>query len=392
MLKGNWGRVILSILVVQLVAGLIMNLSYAASGIISAVNIAGVMGLDLDIPGAGLLWLLTPLSLVFGLLAILIVPVCDLGRAYIYIRVSRGVSVSPGDGFSKFPMFGRAFALNFMKWLLIMLWGMIPCAGFVFAVIAHYRFSMAFNILCDNPDISAMDALRRSKELTSGRKMDLFVLDLSFLGWALLCGVTLGIGFIFLMPYMGVTKAGFYNLLSGSPEMVKSHAVPPSYPAAGPYLPAEPYAPLPYPAEPYPDPYPPAAPYPAAVPYPAAYDGAFETTRFCTNCGNKLRGGETCGCGGGCDDKTMSLFEPAVSTYGPAPLSNLDATDPVHIAFPPPPPPVTPYTPPPAPERAFEAPGALKSTMRTVDRPLNEKEFADKKAGEKMFSKPGDLD
>ena len=59
-----------------------------------------------------------------------------------------------------------------------------------------------------------MEVLRESKEMMHGNKMDLFLLHLSFIGWALLCVLTLGIGNLWLVPYMNASYASFYRFLS----------------------------------------------------------------------------------------------------------------------------------------------------------------------------------
>ena len=70
-------------------------------------------------------------------------------------------------------------------------------------------------IMLDHPELSAMEAIAASKQLMRGHKFEYFVLELSFLGWALLTGVTLGLLTIWLEPYMQVTKANYYNALTG---------------------------------------------------------------------------------------------------------------------------------------------------------------------------------
>ncbi len=79
-----------------------------------------------------------------------------------------------------------------------------------------YRYSMATYILAENPNMQATEAIERSKALMDGRKGDLFCLDLSFIGWALLAALTAGIGNLWLMPYMTVSRAAFYRSLPRS--------------------------------------------------------------------------------------------------------------------------------------------------------------------------------
>jgi len=72
---------------------------------------------------------------------------------------------------------------------------------------------MAFYIISDNPEIGAMEAIRKSKEMMRGFRWKLFCLNLSFIGWVLLCVLTLGIGFLWLQPYMNASFANFYQNL-----------------------------------------------------------------------------------------------------------------------------------------------------------------------------------
>lgn len=88
-------------------------------------------------------------------------------------------------------------------------------------IIKGYSYSQAFFIYKDiesNPSydesLSALNYITESRLLMKGHKGRLFYIDLSFIGWYLLSGLTLGIGFLFLNPYMNATKAAFYNDLA----------------------------------------------------------------------------------------------------------------------------------------------------------------------------------
>ena len=85
-----------------------------------------------------------------------------------------------------------------------------------FDIVAAYRYSMATYIMAENPGMQATEAIERSKALMDGRKGDLFCLDLSFIGWALLATLTAGIGYLWLTPYMTVSRAAFYRSLPRS--------------------------------------------------------------------------------------------------------------------------------------------------------------------------------
>ena len=89
-------------------------------------------------------------------------------------------------------------------------------------LIMAYAYSMAVYVANDNPELSAMDAIKKSRELMRGHKWDLFVLDLSFIGWILLCCFTCGLGFFFLAPYIEMAHAEFYRELTDKVEDVEA--------------------------------------------------------------------------------------------------------------------------------------------------------------------------
>jgi len=73
---------------------------------------------------------------------------------------------------------------------------------------------MAPYILMDQPEIPATEALEKSKQMTYGHKWEIFVMQLSFIGWGILSSLTFGIlGIFFTGPYMMITMAGYYVVL-----------------------------------------------------------------------------------------------------------------------------------------------------------------------------------
>jgi len=80
-------------------------------------------------------------------------------------------------------------------------------------IIVGTGLAMTFFIMADDANISGVDALKLSWQMMDGHKMDLFCLWLRFFGWFLLCILTCGIGFIWLMPYMTATTLNFYRTL-----------------------------------------------------------------------------------------------------------------------------------------------------------------------------------
>lgn len=109
------------------------------------------------------------------------------------------------DGFS---FVGKVILLNIVIYLFTFFWSLL----FVIpGIIAAYRYRFAVYNLCENPEMGVMDAINMSKAQTVGFKWQLFVLDLSFLGWQILCGLTLGILSIWIQPYRAQTDIGFFQ-------------------------------------------------------------------------------------------------------------------------------------------------------------------------------------
>ena len=77
-------------------------------------------------------------------------------------------------------------------------------------IIKSYEYSIIPYILADDPEISSKDAFKKAKQMMKGNKWRLFKLEFSFIGWFVLCVLTLGIGTFFLIPYLNAANAEFY--------------------------------------------------------------------------------------------------------------------------------------------------------------------------------------
>lgn len=107
----------------------------------------------------------------------------------------------------------KLFGKYFIAGLLIML---ISAVAGVFtlgigAIILAYAYSMVPYLLYDYPELSVREAMKISREMTRGQKWNLFILDLTFIGWIILCIFTLGIGVLFVEPYQQAARAAFYD-------------------------------------------------------------------------------------------------------------------------------------------------------------------------------------
>lgn len=178
-----------------------------------------------------------------GLLAALILSfysmVVALGYYGCNLRTMRGQeSGGYRELFSHFDLAGKIILLQVLKFVFTYLWSLL---FLIPGIVASYRYRLAEYCLIDDPDISALEAIRRSKALMRGRKGDLFVTDFSFFGWLLLQSlavelVSVLIGSItavpvlanlvalavntgcsmFLLAYQNLTYAGFYLFALGN--------------------------------------------------------------------------------------------------------------------------------------------------------------------------------
>lgn len=83
----------------------------------------------------------------------------------------------------------------------------------IYLAIKSLYYSLVFYLLYDNPDMSSLDIVNKSESLMKGNRWNLFYLELTFIGWSILSVFTLGIGILWLYPYVQITKVCFYEKL-----------------------------------------------------------------------------------------------------------------------------------------------------------------------------------
>ncbi len=131
-----------------------------------------------------------------------------LGIAIFTLTLARKQDARLEQIFEGFQNFGTALGAYVLMVIFVFLWMLLLIIPGIIAAIAY---SQVFYILAENNSIGPMDALRKSEEMMYGYKWKYFCLGLRFIGWALLCVLTLGIGFLWLAPYAQVSYAHFYE-------------------------------------------------------------------------------------------------------------------------------------------------------------------------------------
>jgi uncharacterized membrane protein len=172
-LVGNWGLAVGTFLVYMLIAVGIQN-----------------------IPKAG------------PILSLLVSGPMMLGITIFSLSLSRKTGPKMEQMFEGFKRFSTALSAYLLTLLFTILWSLLLIIP---GIIAAMSYSMTFFILADDHTIAPSDAIKKSKKMMYGYKWKFFKLQLRFIGWALLCLLTLGIGFLWLIPYIQISAAKFYD-------------------------------------------------------------------------------------------------------------------------------------------------------------------------------------
>lgn len=144
-----------------------------------------------------------------SLLSIVIGAPLIYGLYVIFLELHReGKPIEVGRLFDGFNDFGRIAGTMILMQIYVALWTLLLVVP---GIVKSYSYAMTPYILKDRPELKHNAAIERSMRMMEGYKMKLFMLDLSFIGWALLAVLTCGIGFFFLQPYMATARAAFYE-------------------------------------------------------------------------------------------------------------------------------------------------------------------------------------
>lgn len=202
-LRGNWKNAILAAFLASLLGGLVVG-----SGFNLNLNLDEEILYELPAAVTQLLAYLAGIGSMLSFVHFIIGGVIRQGYCQYLLKQHDGQNPEVNDLFSQFHRFGDGFCLALLEGLYIALWSLL---FIIPGIIASYRYAMAPFVLQENPDMTASEAIEASKQMMEGHKMELFLLDLSFIGWDLLCVFTLGIGHLWLNPYHNAARAAFFR-------------------------------------------------------------------------------------------------------------------------------------------------------------------------------------
>ena len=175
-LKGNWTPVVLATLI------------YCA--IVGASSFTFLFSIPISI------FLVAPIGMSFVIL---------------YVKFLRGEKENAiSNLFTCFKDYGKFLGTSLLVVVFTFLWTLLLIIP---GIIKSYAYSMTFFIVHDDSAIGSNDAIELSMKMMKGNKMKLFLLDLSFIGWYLLGLLSLGIGYLWIIPYHYTARAAFYENL-----------------------------------------------------------------------------------------------------------------------------------------------------------------------------------
>lgn len=193
-LENKWGNFV----AITFVYGFIIGITQILSGDKDSPAILHLIGLVLFILALPLTW----------------------GFQTLFLGAVRGGEATAKDMFEGYnkELFSRVLTTTLLYYVYVFLWSLLLLIP---GCIKSYSYAMTPYILKDNPEMKNNAAIEESMRMMDGHKLELFLLDLSFIGWAILSLLTCCIGFLWLVPYMNMARVNFYEDLKKASVEVK---------------------------------------------------------------------------------------------------------------------------------------------------------------------------
>ncbi|RFU68561.1 DUF975 family protein [Bacillus sp. V59.32b] len=198
-LKGQWGKaVLLTFLVFFITTVLTLIVEVSLSG-----GFTNWLYQE-EIPIAA--------DLINLLISLALIPL-SIATYWFYLNLSRQENAQIPQVFAIFKKAGTYFKVigtSLLVGIFVILWSLLLIVP---GIIKSISYSQAFFLMKDHPEYSALEAITESKKRMKGYKGKYFLMYLSFIGWGILSMITLGIGLLWLVPYMTTSMAVFYDKL-----------------------------------------------------------------------------------------------------------------------------------------------------------------------------------
>ncbi len=183
-------------------------ISFADQTIIST---SGGISPEIEMLLAGTITFAVIMALLWAAVMLVLGSVVGVGYARFNLDLVDLKQPELGSLFQYFSHWKNAVCAGLLQTVYIFLWSLL----FVIpGIVAGYSYAMTSYILALHPELSASEAITRSKEMMRGNRWRLFCLQFSFIGWSILSALTLGIGELWLRPYRQAAMAAFYREIS----------------------------------------------------------------------------------------------------------------------------------------------------------------------------------
>ena len=223
-LRGRWGIAVIAGLLASLLGaigsgGPELNIELNDGHFQAGLSVAGQDIISTDGMHWGIFAGMTAYILIFaivtGIVLFVLGSVIEVGYSKFNLDlVDRRSEAKIETMFGYFSFWKTTAAARLLQTLYILLWSLL---FIIPGIIATYSYSMTGYILADNPDMTADEAIARSKQMMDGNRWRLFCLQISFIGWSILSSLlTFGIGDLWLTPYRQAASAVFYREISGT--------------------------------------------------------------------------------------------------------------------------------------------------------------------------------
>ena len=208
-LKGKYWMAFIVVLVLGLLSSIGTSLLTFSQNMMDIVNVVDPSEMDSTAQlGATVITGAASVFAIIGLLISLFVGNAATVGLCNYFIMNTDSKPTFADAFSGFKLkYGRNIGTLLLVGIKIVLWSIL---FIIPGIIKSFEYEIIPYILADNAEISSKDAFKKAKQMMKGNKWRLFKLNFSFIGWFLLCVLTLGIGTFFLIPYIDAANAEFY--------------------------------------------------------------------------------------------------------------------------------------------------------------------------------------
>lgn len=151
------------------------------------------------------------------IISILLIPLY-IGVYWFYLSIVRKNNPTISNVFSIYKDGKKSIKLigaSILQGIFVVLWSLLLIIP---GIIKSMAYSQTFYLLRDHPEYTILEAISESRRKMNGFKWKYFLLGLSFIGWGILCVLSLGIGFLWLVPYASTAMATFYEQVIDSQE------------------------------------------------------------------------------------------------------------------------------------------------------------------------------